>query len=67
LNDTITLADRSYLLGAFGSLGYDNDPVNAALTALDAATAADVQRAAKRYLQRSIVALVLPRQASPGN
>lgn len=66
LSETVTLSDRSYMLGTFGSLGYGSDPVNAALTALDNATSADVQRAAKRYLQRYIVALVLPRQASPG-
>jgi predicted Zn-dependent peptidase len=67
LSETVSLADRSYMLGTFGTFGYADDPVNAALGALDRATAADVQRAAKRYLQRYIVALVLPRQASPGS
>jgi len=66
LSDTVTLADRAYVLGTFGSAGFGNDPVNAALAALDRASAADVQRAAKRYLQRYIVALVLPRQAPSG-
>ena len=67
LSETVSLADRSYMLGTFGTFGYADDPVNAALGARDRATAADVQRAAKRYLQRYIVALVLPRQASPGS
>jgi predicted Zn-dependent peptidase len=66
VSETVALSDRAYMLGTFGALGYGSDPVNAALAALDHATAADVQRVAKRYLQRYIVALVLPRQASPG-
>ena len=38
------------------------DAINAALGAVNQTTPADVQRAAKQYLQRYIVALVLPRQ-----
>jgi zinc protease len=62
LSDSVNLSDRSYLLGAFTSQGLGDDSINAALAALDRTTAADVQRAAKTYLQRYIVALVLPRQ-----
>jgi len=62
LSDSVNLSDRSYLLGAFASQGLGDDSINAALAALDRTTGADVQRAAKAYLQRYIVALVLPRQ-----
>jgi len=61
--DTVDLADRSYLLGAFSSQGLGSDSINAALTALQNTTAADVRRVARNYLQRYIVALVLPRQS----
>lgn len=63
LMGSLSVADRSYLLGAFSSQGLGADAINAALRALDRATPADVQRVAKAYLQRYIVALVLPRQA----
>jgi predicted Zn-dependent peptidase len=63
LTDSISFSDRSYMLGTFEAQGLGPDAINAALAALDATTAADVQRAAKRYLQRYIVALVLPRQS----
>ena len=62
LNNSITLSDRSYLLGTFGEQGLGPDSMNAAVAALDATSAADLQRIAKQYLQRYIVALVLPRQ-----
>ncbi len=61
--DAVTLSDRSYLLGTLAAQGLGPDPVNAALAAIERTTAADVQRVAKRYLQRYIVALVLPRSA----
>ena len=41
--------------------------MNAALDALEQTTPADVQRVAKAYLQRYIVALVLPRQLPAGS
>lgn len=68
LNNSVTLSDRSYLLGTFGEQGLGPDSMNAALAALDATSASDLQRIAKQYLQRYIVALVLPRQqpAAPG-
>ncbi len=62
LADSVNLSDRSYLLGAFAAQGLGPDAINAALASLEATSAADVQRVAKAYLQRYIVALVLPRQ-----
>jgi predicted Zn-dependent peptidase len=62
LSDTLTLADRSYLLGTLSQDGVGPDSMNAVLTALEQTTVADVQRVAKRYLQKYIVAIVLPRQ-----
>jgi predicted Zn-dependent peptidase len=62
----VTLVDRSYLLGTLAAQGLGSDPINAALAAVERTTALDVQRVAKKYLQRYIVALVLPRQSSEG-
>ena len=62
VTDSVNLSDRSYLLGTFAAQGLGSDSINAALAALEGTTAADVQRVAKKYLQRYIVALVLPRQ-----
>ncbi len=68
LTDSVTLSDRSYLLGTFAAQGLGTDSINAALDALERTTATDVQRVAKAYLQRYIVALVLPRTAgAPGS
>jgi predicted Zn-dependent peptidase len=61
LSDSVNVSDRAYLLGAFSSQGLGADSINAALAALERTNAADVQRVAKTYLQRYIVALVLPR------
>ncbi len=66
LTDSVTLSDRSYLLGTFASQGLGTDSINAALDSLEKTSSADVQRVAKSYLQRYIVALVLPR-AKGGN
>jgi predicted Zn-dependent peptidase len=62
LADSVNLSDRSYLLGTFASQGLGDDSINAALGSLQSTTGADVERVAKAYLQRYIVALVLPRQ-----
>jgi predicted Zn-dependent peptidase len=62
ITDSVSLSDRAYLLGTFASQGLGSDSINAALGALESTTSADVQRVAKTYLQRYIVALVLPRQ-----
>ncbi|MBC5810909.1 MAG: hypothetical protein GIW95_08695 [Candidatus Eremiobacteraeota bacterium] len=67
VTDATAYADRAYYLGTFGAYGLGADPLNAALASLDNATASDVQRVAKRYLQRFVVALVVPRQTSTGN
>jgi predicted Zn-dependent peptidase len=64
LTDSVNLSDRSYLLGTFTSQGLGPDAINTALGALEATTSADVQRVAKVYLQRYIIALVLPRQTA---
>lgn len=63
LSDTLSLGDRSYLLGTLRQEGLGNDSMNAALEALEQTTGADIQRVAKRYLQKYIVAIVLPRQS----
>ena len=63
LTDSVNLSDRSYLLGTFAAQGLGTDSINAALDALERTSSADVQRVAKTYLQRYIVALVLPRQS----
>jgi zinc protease len=67
LTDSVSLSDRSYLLGTFASWGMGSDSMNGALDALEQTTPADVQRVAKAYLQRYIVALVLPRQLPAGS
>jgi predicted Zn-dependent peptidase len=64
LTDSVNLSDRAYLLGSFAAQGLGTDSINAALDALENTTPADVQRVAKMYLQRYVVALVLPRQAA---
>ncbi|GAC1306074.1 MAG: pitrilysin family protein [Vulcanimicrobiaceae bacterium] len=66
ITDSVTLSDRSYLLGTFAAQGLGSDSINAALDALERTTSADVQRVAKAYLQRYIVALVLPRASGGG-
>ncbi len=60
--DSVSISDRAYLLGTFATHGLGPDAINAALAAVDKTTPADVQRVAKQYLQRYIVALILPRQ-----
>ena len=62
LTDSVSVSDRSYLLGTLAAQGLGADSINAALAALENTTPVDVQRVAKKYLQRYIVALVLPRQ-----
>jgi predicted Zn-dependent peptidase len=64
LTDSVNVSDRSYLLGTFASQGLGPDAINGALGALERTTADDVDRVAKKYLQRYIVALVLPRQSA---
>ena len=67
LTESVSLSDRSYLLGTFSNQGLGSDALNAALASLEATTPADLQRVAKRYLQRYIIALVMPRSSPAGN
>ncbi|MFN2459708.1 MAG: M16 family metallopeptidase [Candidatus Velthaea sp.] len=60
--ETISLSDRAWSIGNFIEQGVDPDYAQTALAAIDAATAADVQRAAKAYLQHFTVALISPRE-----
>jgi predicted Zn-dependent peptidase len=62
VTNATSLSDRSFLIGAFAAQGLGDRSINGALDAIEHATSADVQRAAKTYLQKYIVALVLPRQ-----
>lgn len=64
LSDSLTLADRSYIIGTLERQGLGADAMNAALDAVAHTSAEDVQRVAKRYLQKYIVAIVLPRNGS---
>jgi zinc protease len=59
--EALTLDDRAWQIGAAVSEGADPGVAQTVIAAIDRVTPADVQRVAKRYLQHSIVALVLPR------
>jgi predicted Zn-dependent peptidase len=61
LNSTLNLNDRSYMLGALAGQGVGADALNAVLDDIDRVTAAGVQKTANDYLQKFIVAEVLPR------
>ena len=63
VTDATSLADRSYLIGTFADGQLAQASLNGALQAIEGTTSADLQRAAKDYLQRYIVALVLPRRS----
>jgi len=64
VTDTTTLADRSYVVGSLAAGALADRSINGAVEAIESATGADVQRVAKTYLQRYIVAFVLPRAGS---
>lgn len=65
LEDTVTLQDRAWLAAVFASHHITGDHLTQALKAMNATTAADLQRVAKKYLSVPTIALVLPRsQAS---
>jgi predicted Zn-dependent peptidase len=59
--EALTLDDRAWQIGAAVTEGADPGTAANVIAAIDRVTPADVQRVAKRYLQNSIVALVLPR------
>lgn len=60
---TTTLSDRSFLLGTL-STGLGQKSINGALDAIEAVTPADLQQAAKTYLQRYVEAIIAPRQTN---
>lgn len=59
--EALTLDDRAWQVGAAVTEGADPATAETVIAAIDRVTPADLQRVAKRYLQHSIVALVLPR------
>jgi predicted Zn-dependent peptidase len=59
--EALSLDDRAWQVGAAVTVGADPGAAQTVIAAIDRLTPADVQRAAKRYLQHSIVALILPR------
>jgi predicted Zn-dependent peptidase len=61
VTDAISLDDRSWVIGNFVAQGVGPDYSNAVLDALAATTSDDVQRVAKKYLDKYTVAIVLPR------
>jgi predicted Zn-dependent peptidase len=67
VTNATTLSDRAYLIGTLAAGGLADRSANGALDAIEHTTSADVQRAAKAYLQRYIVALVLPRSTQQSN
>lgn len=65
--ESLSLEDRAWSIGNFVEQGNDPGYAQAVLAAIDATTGADVQRVARKYLQRFTVALVLPRDPAPTN
>lgn len=61
LEDTVTMQDRAWFAAVFASRGITGDYFMRALKAINATTAADLQRVASRYLGAPTIALVLPR------
>ena len=59
--EALTLNDRAWQIGAAVTEGADPAVAQTVTAAIDRVTPVDVQRIAKRYLQRYVVALVLPR------
>lgn len=61
LTESVSLADRAWLIGNFVEHGAGPDDGQTVLAAIDGVTSADVRRVAKTYLQRFTVALIIPR------
>jgi predicted Zn-dependent peptidase len=61
LEDTTTLQDRAWLAAVYAQRGVTGDYFQHALSAINATTAADLQRVAGKYLGAPTIALVLPR------
>jgi predicted Zn-dependent peptidase len=64
LEDTATLQDRAWFAAVYASRGVTSDYFTRALKAINATTAADLQRVAAHYLGAPTIALVLPRSQS---
>lgn len=62
LQDTTTLQDRAWFAAVYASRGVTGDYYQRAIKAINATTAADLQRVAMRYLGAPTIALVLPRE-----
>lgn len=67
LEDTTTLADRAWLGGVFAGDQAGGDYRSRVVKAIDATSAADIQRVAARYLSAPTIALVLPREQQAGS
>lgn len=62
VTDSLTMNDRSWLIGNFAMQGVGPDYANTVLDAIAHVSAADVKRVAAKYLQKYTVAIVLPRE-----
>lgn len=65
--ESVSLADRAWTISNFVEQGVDPQYAQTALAAIDAATAADVERVAQTYLRKFTVALIVPRDKSQTN
>jgi predicted Zn-dependent peptidase len=65
--ESVSLADRAWSISTFVEQGADPDYAQTALAAIDATSAADVQRVAAAYLRKFTVALIVPRGKSQIN
>jgi predicted Zn-dependent peptidase len=63
----VTLSDQAWAIGNFVAFGGGPDDAQNVAAAIEGATAADVQRVAKTYLQHFTVAVVMPRSAPNPN
>lgn len=61
LQDTTTLQDRAWFAAVYAAHGITDEYFQHAIKAVNATTAADLQRVAGRYLGAPTIALVLPR------
>ena len=62
LLDSQSLESRALLAAVFAEHHRSGDPLQTVVNAINATTAADLQRVAQRYLSGPTIALVLPRQ-----
>ncbi len=64
-NGAVTLEDRAWLAGNFVTQGLRPNYLDHALDAIAKTSAADLQRAGKRYLRNPTLAYILPRSTTP--